>query len=151
MDPFVLEIIPHTHHENTDLFRRPSQGTGKQRQTHRFTTPGEILVGPHAELLVPWIPWPSIDGPFDWLSYDIDIPSLFHHLRYVGDGVERESSCFRRPVHIVMPFDQVRVLWQRTVVASDDEVDVVDLQVAVCLQKPGNVVRRWEWYTASAL
>lgn len=129
----IPQIRPQRRRKNLHLLNRPPQRPRKQRKTHALRAPVEVLANPLAQLLVLLVFRPSIDRPLVRHRYDIYEASLAHHLRHVGYAVERETGFGGAVVHVVVPADEGGVCGERAVVAFDDEVDVVDFEVAVSL------------------
>jgi hypothetical protein len=131
----IPQIIPHRRGKHLHLFNRPAQRARKQRKTHALGAPNEILVDPLAQLLVALVLGPRVNGPFGGRGHDVDEARAVHHVGHMGNGVEREAGFVGAFLHVLVPAVEGGVGGQRVVVAPQDEVDVVDFEVAVWLEK----------------
>ena len=136
MHPLVRKILPQQRHENPNLVDIPSQASREQRQAHRLTAPVEILIREPADFLVLLLLGPGVDRPFELADRDVDVTSLLHHFREIeNEAAEFDPQICSGFLEIKMPLHDGRVVRHRIVVTANHEVDIVNLEITIGLER----------------
>jgi len=80
MHPPIPQIRPKTRRKHPHLLNTPAQVMRKKRERHTFRAPVEVLAHPLANLLVPLVLGPRVDGPFCRDRDDVDEARAPHHV-----------------------------------------------------------------------
>lgn len=88
----VVKVSPHVNQEHLDFFRGPIKDSRQGPHQKALKSHVEILVLPHAKLLVLGIFRPCIDRPLILPKMDVLEPYVDHHLSQFRDALKGASD-----------------------------------------------------------
>lgn len=130
----VANVLAHVHKEELELLGRPAEGAGEEGGAEGVEAVEQVLLRPHAELLVLLVARPRVHGPLVDALGDVDEAGRLHLLLVQLGAVGRAAVGGGRVVEQLGPLVQGRVLGQGAVVAGCLDVDVGQLDPAARVQ-----------------